>query len=246
MSIYSNNYNNKGSRVIINGSEGQGAADLNTTEMANKIKVSALEFDYEYHSISDLAQYFSIGSNNFTFGSETEGYMDNLTKDYLVYSSGTSVNNTYSNFTFASGRHTIVDAGGSNDTLTIAENISDLRMYFNIKSDGSILNSDLYFLKSTEFQNFMKGTEVANGLNIMNYFGAGEIENIQAGEAKFDESKLSTGSLIAEVVSWMSGKGYADTNAVISTGSDADKTALYTIYNNHNATDGYWVVTLSV
>ena len=240
-------YYSYGPTMTIYGTENN-AADLNTAAFANKIKLNKDGSNGEYKSLNNFAQYFSVG-DSFTFGRETMGYMSNLTKDYIV-KSGYSTNTTYSNFTFDTGRHTVVDAGGSADNLTITEDINDIRMYFNITSGGSILNSDLYFLKSTEFQNFIKGGNVSGYLNIQDYIGAGQIENIQAGTYSLNSSNLTAGSevdgsLIADVVSWMSGKGYADTDAVIATGTDADKTALFNIYNNHtdfanNNQNLYW------
>ena len=240
-------YYSYGPTITIFGAE-DNAADLNTVAFGNKIKLNKDGYKGEYKSLNNFAQYFSVG-DSFTFGGETMGYMSNLTKDYIV-KSAYSTNTTYSNFTFDTGRHSVYDAGGSADNLTIAEDINNIRMYFNIASDGSILNSDLYFLKSTEFQNFMKGGNVSGYLNIQDYIGAGQIENIQTGTYSLNSSYLTAGSevdgsLIADVVSWMSGKGYADTDAVIATGTDADKTALFNIYNNHtdfanNNQNLYW------
>ena len=124
-------------------------------------------------------------------------------------------------------------------------------MYFNITSGGSILGSSLCFLKSTEFQNFFaKNADVSGSLYVMNYFGGGEIENVQAGTYSLNSSNLTltdVGSLIADVSSWLTsdGRSYSDADAVITTGSDADKLALFNIYNTHtdfanNNQNLYW------
>ncbi len=197
-------------------------------------------------------QYFDANhttiNHNFLFGNANMGYMNNLAKGYLVHSSGTSTNDTYSGFQFSSGRHTVVDAGGTSDTLTISEDINNIRMYFNITNEGSVLGSDLYFVNSTEFQNFMKGNEVNGYLNIKTGIGAGEIENVQDGTYSLNYSSLTSaadGSLVAEVSAWLSQKGYASADAVISGNSDADKQTLYSFYNNHtnfanNGQNLYW------
>ena len=226
---------------------GTSEAGLDTTTFANKVKVQYGE-SKQYNTLNNFVQHFNIDSNNFTFGADGVGYLHNLTNDYLVSSTYSSSNNTYSNYQFSTGRHMVYDAGGSADNLTIAENISDIRMYFNITSEGLVLNSDLYFLNSTEFQNFMKGNTVSGYLDIKSGLGAGQIENVQVGTYSLNYSDLTStadGSLIQEVTAWLTTNGKDSVADVISTGTDAQKTALFNIYNNHtdfanNNQNLYW------
>ena len=167
----------------------------------------------------------------------------------MIYSSGTSAN-TYGNFTFESGRHTIYDAGGS-DTLNINEGIEDVRVFYNIHSDRTY-DSDLYFLKTSEFVNFMKGMDVSGYIQVKNAFdqNSGKIENVVLKEDSFGleySSLTSTDAetLVADVATWLQsdGRSYGSVAEVINGGTDTERTALFDIYNSYAdeyATNTYW------
>ena len=224
-----------GPSITIYGAEDQAGADLNTKEFANKIKINIDGSEGEYKSLNNFAQYFNI-DNSFTFGNGN--YMNNLTKDYIV-KAASNTNTTYNGFQFLHGRHTIVDAGGGSDDMLIAENIDDVRVYFDISADGSSYGSNLYFLKTSEYLNFMKGADVSGYIHIKDAFTTGNIELVHIGTdygVDYDELKSTEdGSLIQEVAGWLTsdGRSFADTDAVLSSGTDAQKAALFAIYDKH-------------
>ena len=243
------------SLIKISGAEGQGAADLNTTDFFGKFRVSIYEDSYlKEHSMKDFAQYFDTSNetiaHDFNFGDADMGYMDNLTKDYFVHGTGNTANDEYNDFQFVTGRHTLVDAGGT-DALTINEAASDIRMLFDVNADGT-LGTDLLFVKASELDKIKNGaiTDLSGYLHVANAFTTGKIETVTNEQTELalqyeNLTAAGAGSLVAEVAGWLSANGKGSAMEVLYSDDTTAKQALCAFYNTHtdfanNDQNNYW------
>ena len=191
---------------------------------------------------SDI-KYWKIGSNtddnisisgDISHPSRFDGIMTFDGKDiiscpnYPITLYGGKGSDTYNLYTWPAEKITnspviINDYTGSNDTINIALEKSAINIYRNIDKDGNYVDKNLYIYLDTY--------GATKYVEIDNYFtGYGKIENInsQAFGKVYSFDNFSFDNIQSDVASWLKSdsRAYADVNAVMSSGNEADINAL--------------------
>ena len=215
-------------------------------------------------SFSSMKQYIDMDKLDDNDGTDIYdhefSYYDDALYDICsgVYVKGSTSNDKY-NYDFDDDGNVTINDQGGNDRLTIYNNTSDFKFFYDIKNDGTV-GKDLIFTASSDYADLFSYTtrNSVRCLTIKDYFtDSAEIEVIQADYTYYGtdfteylskDTLIKTGTfsggtntIIADVVAWLNAHDKTSVSSVINTGYNTDIDKLIKCYTSNEAySTRYW------
>lgn len=233
--------------LILRGKWNEGVLNIDSDEASDnlKIRMGSAQGQVSLSGVTQLVDTSSTYINHdFNFSDPDGMGILQHRKDVLV-NSLSKIDDIYEDYELelTPGGYTIIDRGG-NDSLQIClgNSVTDLFTYFDINLDGTY-GKDLYFTDATGLSSIISGDTPGNYLKIKDGFEKGKMETVTAEEYsryQLNYSNLlskNAGSLIADVVGWLTDRGFSSTSEAIASGLDDD--GQYTLCAAYNRWDDW-------